>query len=58
MPSSQEAINKYPTVFGGWAGVREFLTTSGMILYGTDRQIVSPAETLAEDPAKGRLLLQ
>ena len=51
MPSSQEAINKYPTVFGGGAGVREFLTTPGMILYGTDRQIVSPADVAIIDPA-------
>lgn len=55
MPSSQAAVNKYPTV-AGWAGVREFLTTPGMVLSGFDgdvvRTIVSPAEVMIPDPAK------
>jgi hypothetical protein len=52
MPESQAAINHWPTVFG-WEGVREFLTTPGMTLYGDGlRQVVSPAEVLIPDPKK------
>lgn len=51
MPESQAAINRYPTVHG-WQGVREFLTTPGMKLYGEGRSVVSPSEIHIPDPAK------
>jgi hypothetical protein len=52
LPESQAAINQWPTV-RGWEGVREFLTTPGMTLYGSgSRQIISPAEVFIPDPAK------
>lgn len=53
IPGSQEAINRYPTV-QGWPGVREFLTTPGMILHSAygGPSIVSPAEVHIPDPAK------
>lgn len=53
IPGSQEAINKYPTV-AGWSGVREFLTTPGMILHSAHGgpSVVSPAEVMIPDPAK------
>jgi hypothetical protein len=52
MPESKAAINVYPTV-RGWTGVREFLTTPKLTLYGRGlRQITSPAEEFVPDPAK------
>ena len=50
MPESQAAINIWPTV-QGWQGVREFLTTPGLVLYGSGlRRAVSPAVERKEDP--------
>lgn len=50
MPESQAAINQWPTV-RGWDGVREFLTTPGMKLYGSGlRCATSPAEVRVPDP--------
>ena len=50
MPESQAAINLWPTV-QGWQGVREFLTTPGLTLYGSGlRQITSPAVERKEYP--------
>lgn len=43
MPVSQEAINRVPTTMD-WDSVRTFLTTPGMVLYGSDgTSVVSPA---------------
>lgn len=53
LPGSQEARNIVPTV-EGWAGVREFLTTPSMTLYGSDgAEITSPATAFVPDPARG-----
>lgn len=50
IPESQAAINIWPTV-QGWQGVREFLTTPGLVLYGSGlRRAVSPAVERKEDP--------
>lgn len=55
-PESQAAKNVLPTV-DGWDGVREFLTTPGMTLYGSEGvSVVSPAEVFIPDPTRGVLV--
>jgi hypothetical protein len=52
IPESKAARGVFPTV-EGWSGIREFLTTPGLTLYGAEgRSIVSPAEVYIPDPAK------
>lgn len=47
---NREARNKLPTV-KGWEEVREFLTTPGMVLYGSEGvSVVSPAEVVIPAP--------
>jgi hypothetical protein len=58
MPESVAAINTFPTIHG-WEGVREFLTTPGMTLHGTNGQtITSPAEKFVLDYTKEESAIQ